>query len=91
MNAKELTEVVAKNHKGLPKSQVHKIVTDTFHTIQMAVKKGNEVRLVGFGTFVKAKRKARIGRNPQSGEAIKIPATNFPKFRPGSEFKSAVK
>ena len=53
-----------------------------------AVKKGDEVKLVGFGTFTKAKRKARTGRNPQTGKEIKIPASWAPKFRPGSEFKS---
>ena len=49
------------------------------------------MKLVGFGTFTKAKRKARTGRNPQTGKAIKIPATWFPKFRPGSEFKEMVR
>ena len=49
------------------------------------------MKLVGFGTFTKAKRKARAGRNPQTGKAIKIPASNFPKFRAGAELKKLVK
>jgi nucleoid DNA-binding protein len=54
-------------------------------------RKGDDVKLVGFGTFTKAKRKARTGRNPQTGKAIKIPAAWAPKFRAGAEFKSMVK
>jgi DNA-binding protein HU-beta len=59
--------------------------------IKKAVKKGDDVKLVGFGTFTKAKRKARTGRNPQTGKAIKIPAAWVPKFRPGAEFKTLLK
>ena len=58
---------------------------------EIPVKKGDDVKLVGFGTFTKAKRKARTGRNPQTGKAIKIPAAWAPKFRAGAEFKSMVK
>jgi nucleoid DNA-binding protein len=55
------------------------------------VKKGGKVALVGFGTFSSGKRKARIGRNPQTGAAIKIPARKVPKFSAGKSFKDAVK
>ena len=55
------------------------------------MKKGEDVTLIGFGTFTKSKRKARIGRNPQTGKEIKIPAMNVPKFRAGREFKNAIR
>ena len=53
-------------------------------------KKGGKVTLVGFGTFSKVRRKARKGRNPQTGAPIKIKATNVVKFRPGKKLKSSV-
>jgi DNA-binding protein HU-beta len=90
MNKAELIEKVA-TEVGITKAQTEKLLDCTLDTIKKAVKKGDEVKLVGFGTFVKAKRKARTGRNPQTGKAIKIPATSFPKFRPGAEFKTLVR
>lgn len=90
MNKAELIEKVAAE-VGITKAQTEKWLDCTLDTIKKAVKKGDEVKLVGFGTFVKAKRKARTGRNPQTGKAIKIPATSFPKFRPGAEFKNQVR
>jgi DNA-binding protein HU-beta len=56
-----------------------------------AVKKGGKVALVGFGTFSVSKRKARTGRNPQTGATMKIPARKVPKFSAGKAFKDAVK
>ena len=56
-----------------------------------SVKKGNKVAFVGFGTFSVSKRKARTGRNPQTGEPIKIPARKVPKFSAGKTFKDALK
>lgn len=90
MNKAQLIEKVAEE-TGLTKSQTEKLLDVTMDNIKKAVKKGDEVKLVGFGTFTKAKRKARTGRNPQTGKTIKIPATNFPKFRPGAEFKALVR
>ena len=58
--------------------------------IKKAIKKDEDVKLVGFGTFTKSKRKARTGRNPQTGAEIKIPASNIPKFKPGKEFKELI-
>ena len=58
------------------------------NTVQKHVKKGHDVKLVGFGTFTKFKRKARMCRNPHTGKEIKIPAAWAPKFRAGSEFKA---
>lgn len=59
-------------------------------TIQTAVKKGDVVQLVGFGTFKSAKRAARTGKNPATGAALKIPASTVPKFVAGAKFKAAV-
>jgi len=90
MNKAELIEKIA-GETGMTKAQTEKMLDTTLDQIRKSVKKGDEVKLVGFGTFLKAKRKARTGRNPQTGKTIKIPACFFPKFRPGAEFKSIVR
>ena len=90
MNKAELIEKIA-GDTGLTKAQIEKTLDATMDTIKKSVKKGDDVKLVGFGTFTKSKRKARTGRNPQTGKAIKIPAAWYPKFRPGAEFKSLIK
>ena len=90
MNKAQLIDAIAAQTKS-SKAQAENILDSAIETIKKQVKKGDEVKLVGFGTFVKAKRKARTGRNPQTGKAIKIPASNFPKFRAGAEFKKMVK
>jgi DNA-binding protein HU-beta len=90
MNKAELIEfIAAETH--LTKAQTERFLDATLDCVKKTVKKGDEVKLVGFGTFTKAKRKARMGRNPQTGKAIKIPAAWFPKFRPGAEFKDLVR
>ena len=90
MNKAQLIEKIAKN-TDTTKAQTERYLDTTIEIIRKAVKKGDEVKLVGFGTFTKTKRKARMGRNPQTGKAIKIPAAWHPKFRPGAEFKSMLK
>jgi DNA-binding protein HU-beta len=90
MNKAQLIEKLAMEAK-VSKTQAENILDCTIETIKKAVKKGDDVKLVGFGTFTKAKRKARTGRNPQTGKAIKIPAAWAPKFRAGAEFKQMVK
>ncbi len=90
MNKAELIDLIASETKTT-KAQVERVLDATLNCIKKTVKKGDEVKLVGFGTFTKAKRKARMGRNPQTGKSIKIPATWFPKFRPGAEFKDLVR
>jgi DNA-binding protein HU-beta len=90
MNKAELIEAVAKTTK-LTKVDAELVLNSTIDTIKKSVKKGEDVTLIGFGTFTKAKRKARTGRNPQTGKEIKIPAMQVPKFRPGREFKDAVR
>ncbi len=90
MNKAQLIEKIAKE-TDTTKAQTERMLDATIDTVRKAVKKGDEVKLVGFGTFTKSKRKARTGRNPQTGEAIKIPAAWYPKFRPGTEFKQMLR
>ena len=90
MNKAELIDLISEETK-MTKAQTERMLDATLESIKKTVKKGDEVKLVGFGTFTKAKRKARMGRNPQTGKSIKIPATWFPKFRPGAEFKEIVR
>ena len=90
MNKAEFIDALAGQTK-MSKAQTERVLDAAFDMIRKQVKKGDEVKLVGFGTFTKAKRKARMGRNPQTGKSIKIPAAWYPKFRPGSEFKEMVR
>jgi len=90
MNKAQIVDQLAKTN-NMPKTQAECLLNCTIDIIKKAVKKGDVVTLVGFGSFYKAKRKARKGRNPQTGAELKIPAHNVPKFRPGMEFKKFVK
>jgi DNA-binding protein HU-beta len=89
MNKNELTSVVA-DKTGLSKTQAAEAVDGVFEAITSALKKGDEVRLVGFGTFAVSKRKASKGRNPATGAEIDIPASNQPKFKPGKGLKDSL-
>ena len=88
MNKKELIDEVAKAMNT--KKEAQAAVDCVFSTITKALKKKDTVTLVGFGTFKVNKRKARKGRNPRTGENIKIKAKNVPKFVPGKALKDAV-
>lgn len=90
VNKAELIEKVAKQTK-LPKSQSESILNATLEIIQKAVSSGDEVKLVGFGTFDRSLRKARNGRNPKTGSVLVIPETEVPRFRPGKDFKQRLK
>jgi len=90
MNKSELIDLISAETK-ITKAQTERMLDATLECIKKTVKKGDEVKLVGFGTFTKAKRKARMGRNPRTGKAIKIPAAWYPKFRPGAEFKNIIR
>ncbi|MBL6958505.1 MAG: HU family DNA-binding protein [Rhodospirillales bacterium] len=89
MNKNDLVAAVAGN-TGLSKADASKAVDGILDAVTSALKGGNEVRLVGFGTFSVAARKATQGRNPRTGETIQIPASNQPKFKAGKALKSAV-
>lgn len=90
MTKAELIDVVAKKAE-LTKKESAQAVDAIVESITEALKKGDKVTLVGFGTFSVTKRKPRKGRNPKTGEEIKIPATKSLKFTPGKAFKEAIK
>jgi nucleoid DNA-binding protein len=75
----------------LTKVDTTKVIDATLKVISERLKKGEDVRLTGFGTFGISKRKARKGRNPRTGQEINIPASTVPKFSAGKELKEAVK
>ncbi|MGD1880165.1 MAG: DNA-binding protein HU [Kiloniellaceae bacterium] len=89
MNKNDLVAVVA-DKTGLSKADATKSVDCVFDAITDSLKSGEEVRLVGFGTFNVTKRAASEGRNPRTGERIQIPASNQPKFKAGKGLKDAV-
>ena len=89
MNKDDLIAKVA-NSVGVSKTDAAKSVDAVFSNITSSLKGGNEVRLVGFGTFVVANRAATTGRNPRTGESIQIPAKKVPKFRAGKALKDTV-
>lgn len=89
MNKAQLVERIAQKI-NLTKTDAESYLDTTLEIIRNSVTRGEEVKLVGFGTFARAKRKARIGRNPQTGKEVKIAASCVPKFRPGKEFKDQV-
>ena len=88
-NKNDLIGLVA-DKAGLTKADAGLAVDAVFDAITSSLKKGEEVRLVGFGTFAVSKRKASIGRNPATGAEIKIPASNQAKFKPGKGLKDSI-
>ena len=89
MNKQELIATVA-DHAGLSRGDASRAVEAVFDAITTSLKKGDEVRLVGFGSFSTSKRKASTGRNPRTGEPMPIKASTQPKFRPGKVLKDSV-
>ena len=89
MNKAELINEVAKK-TGFSNKDSGAAVNAVFDAISTSLKKKDPVRLIGFGTFETVKRAARKGKNPQTGEAMKIPARKVPKFKPGKALKELV-
>jgi DNA-binding protein HU-beta len=89
VNKNDLVAAVA-DSADLSKADAAKAVDAVFDSITGSLKGGAEVRLVGFGTFSVANRKASTGRNPRTGETIQIPASKQPKFKAGKGLKDAV-
>jgi len=89
VNKNDLVANVAEA-SGLSKADAAKAVESTFEAVTSELSGGGEVRLVGFGTFSVAQRRASTGRNPRTGEAIQIPASKQPKFKAGKALKDAV-
>ena len=89
MNKNDLISSVAES-SGLTKADAGRAVDGVFDSIASALASGDDVRIVGFGSFSVANRAASTGRNPRTGEEIQIPASNQPKFKAGAPLKSAV-
>ncbi|MEJ2182891.1 MAG: HU family DNA-binding protein [Nitrospirota bacterium] len=90
MTKAELIDKMADDAE-ISKASAAKALNAMVDGVVKSVKKGQKVTLVGFGTFAATRRKARKGRNPQTGESIKIKASKAPKFTPGKAFKDAVR
>ncbi|MBQ5491616.1 MAG: HU family DNA-binding protein [Treponema sp.] len=89
MNKVELVDAIAKN-TGLSKKDTEAAVKSFIEVVTKELSKGHEVQLIGFGTFGVGKRAARTGRNPKTGETIKIAAAKTPKFKAGKALKDSV-
>ena len=90
MNRSELIEAIAKATTNT-KADTDRFLEAFTNVVQVNIKKGEGVRLMGFGTFLTIMRKARTARNPQTGQQVEIPAITIPKFRPGSQLREAAK
>lgn len=90
MNLAELVDVVA-GKTGYTKTVSREVVKIALDTILKEVKRGGRVSVVGFGAFFSVLRKPRVGRNPQTGESVKIPAHKVPRFKAGKSFRDGVK
>ncbi len=89
MNKTELIDHIAQ-HADISKAAATRALESTIGAVQSTLKKGGSVSLVGFGTFAVSTREARTGRNPRTGDEIKIKSAKVPKFRPGKALKDAL-
>jgi len=89
VNKDDLIAAVA-DDAGLTKADAARVIGSVFETIASNLSRNDEVRVTGFGTFVVSKRAAREGRNPRTGEKIRIPASNQAKFKAGKALKDAI-
>lgn len=90
MNKTELVASIAAKAE-ISKKDADKALSAVIETIAAALKAGDKVQLVGFGTFESRKRAARVGKNPRTGAEVKIPATNVPAFKAGKALKDSLK
>jgi DNA-binding protein HU-beta len=90
MNKQELVKRISEKH-GVSKKDAEAVLNTVLDEITEALKKGEKVQFIGFGTFETRKRNSRTGRNPQTGEAIQIAAATVPAFKPGNKLKEAIK
>jgi DNA-binding protein HU-beta len=91
VNKQDLIDAIAKGVKGISRRQAADAVAAFTGTVTKALKKGDRVSIVGFGTFGVSKRAARVGRNPQTNAPMKIKAAKVPKFRPGKGLRDAIR
>jgi len=89
MNKQQLISQVASKTK-LSKSLCANVITATFNTMGMALRKGEKIQMVNFGSWKKLRRKARLGRNPKTGARLNIPAKNVVKFSAGEDLMSSI-
>jgi DNA-binding protein HU-beta len=89
MNKSELVGIVAEQAK-LSRAQAERLVNAFFEAVTDALKRGEDVALIGFGSFAVRDRAARSGRNPRTGEVIEVPAGRAPAFRPGKALRDAI-
>ncbi len=89
MNKADLIDAVSAQLNA-SKKDVSDVIETVLHEVKRSIARGEKVAISGFGVFERQSRAARTGRNPRTGEAVKIRATKLPKFRPGAEFKSVV-
>lgn len=89
VNKTELIDHIAQQ-ADISKAAATRALESTISAVKATLKKGGSVSLVGFGTFAVGKRAPRVGRNPRTGEAIKIKSAKVPKFRPGKALKDAL-
>ena len=89
MNKTELVAVVAEK-SGITKKDAERVVSATFETITAQLMKGEKVQISGFGVFEVKEREARVGRNPRTKEAIEIPASKAPAFKPSKALKDTI-
>ncbi|HEY2943464.1 MAG TPA: HU family DNA-binding protein [Vicinamibacteria bacterium] len=90
MNRAEVVGRVARD-SGLTKADVDRVLGSLIENVSRSLKKGEKVKLVGFGTFDVARRRARSVLNPRTGAAIRIPARRMPRFTPGKDLKKLVR
>lgn len=90
MNKKEFIDSIAAQYKHQSRAEVARIVQSIIDTLGAEMKRGRKVQITGFGTFGTVKRKARKGRNPKTGESIKIAAATVPKFSAGASLRTLV-
>lgn len=90
MNKAQLVDRLAEKTR-MTKAQSESLLDAALEVIQKAVSKGEDVKIVGFGTFSRSLRKARAGRNPKTGETVAIPGARVPRFKPGKDFRDQVK
>ncbi len=90
MNKKELVKQVAEQ-ASLPRNKAEQVVNAFITSTQKTLEQGDNVQLIGFGTFSVANRAPRKGRNPQTGKEINIPACKSPQFKPGNRFRQMIK
>jgi DNA-binding protein HU-beta len=89
ISLKQIGATLAEKYE-LPKKQANEIADNLFEIIAKELKRGTKIRVPGFGIFVVAKRAARMGRNPATGEAIQIKASKKVRFRPAKELKESI-